>query len=275
MKKTVLILTNLLATAIVSLAQVTSFNDCENVGNPAHFAFQNGESITLVANYKWGLVNTNVGEATMKLSKEDYNNQIHYVAMTNIKTYGFFDTFFKVRDSFVSKFNADNLKPSYFHQDTQEGKYTKTSTMTFDWNEKKVSGKKQRKKAPEKEFTTALKDCTFDFLTFVYYLRNINFDAMPINSNLSVTFALDEKLHNLTVRYLGNERVETKAGKFNSVKISVQMLESETFASEPEMILYLSKDKNHIPLYMEMPLKIGKVRISLSDYSNLKYPVNK
>jgi hypothetical protein len=62
-------------------------------------------------------------------------------------------------------------------------------------------------------------------------------------------------------------------GKFNAIEIIVQLTENDTFASEPEMSLFLSDDKNHIPLYAEMPLKIGKVYISLSEYSNLKYPV--
>ncbi|MDR3287203.1 MAG: DUF3108 domain-containing protein [Prevotellaceae bacterium] len=271
--KKILLSLNLLIVATTISAQITSFDDCENTGNPANFAFQNGESITLEANYKWGLVNTNVGEATLKLSKEDYNNHIHFVSSVNIKTYSFFDAFFKVRDYFVSKFSAENMKPSYFYQDTHEGKYTKKSTMNFDWNQKKLSGTKQRKKAPEKEYTINLNGCTFDIISFLYFLRNIDFGAVKLNSDLKVTFALDDILKTLNVSYKGTKKIKTKAGKFNSIEISVQLLENETFASEPEMLLYISNDKNHIPLYAEMPLRIGRVCISLADYSNLKYPV--
>ncbi|MDR3226187.1 MAG: DUF3108 domain-containing protein [Prevotellaceae bacterium] len=271
-KKKLLSLILLIVTATMS-AQITSFDDCENTGNPANFAFQNGESITLEANYKWGLVNTTVGEATFKLSKEDYNNHIHFVSSVNIKTYSFFDAFFKVRDYFLSKFSAENMKPSYFYQDTHEGKYTKKSTMNFDWNQKKLSGTKQRKKDPEKEYTINLNGCTFDIISFVYFLRNIDFGAVKPNSDMKVTFALDNILKVLNVRYMGTKKIKTKAGKFNSIEIAVQLLENETFASEPEMLLYISNDKNHIPLYAEMPLRIGRVCISLANFNNLKYPV--
>jgi hypothetical protein len=271
--KKILLLTGLSVITLISTAQVTSFSDCENMKNPANFAFQNGESITLEANYKWGLVNTSVGEATLKLSKEDYNNQIHFVSSVNIKTYGFFDAFFKVRDYFQSKFNAENMKPSYFYQDTHEGKYTKKSTMNFDWNNNNLSGKKQRKKSPEREYSIELKGCTFDFISFIYFLRNMDFNSINANSNLLVTFALDDILKTMNVRCAGTKTVKTKAGKFNAIEIIVQLLENDTFASEPEMSLFISNDKNHIPLYAEMPLRIGKVYISLTNFNNLKYPV--
>ncbi|MDR1984331.1 MAG: DUF3108 domain-containing protein [Prevotellaceae bacterium] len=269
----ILLLLHLLTITTILSAQVASFNDCENMKNSANFAFQNGESITLVANYKWGLVNTSVGEAVLKLSKEDYNNHIHFVASVNIKTYSFFDAFFKVRDTFISKFSAENMKPSYFYQDTHEGKYTKKSTMHFDWNQKKLTGKKQRKKAPEKDFSVDLQGCMFDFISFLYFLRNIDFGSLKTNSDLMVTFAFDDYKKDLNVRYMGIKKIKTKAGKFNSIEVAVQLLENETFASEPEMFLYLSNDKNHLPLYAEMPLRIGRVRISLSEFNNLKYPV--
>ena len=271
--KKILISLSLLMISALAIAQVTSFNDCDNVGNPANFAFQNGESITLVANYKWGLVNTSVGEAVLKLSKEDYNNHIHFVASVNIKTYGFFDNFFKVRDIFVSKFSAETMRPSYFFQDTHEGKYTKKSTLYFDWTTKKLSGTKQRKTDPEKSISANLQGCTFDFISFLYYLRNIDFSAIKANSNLKVTFALDDVQKTLNVKYKGNKKIKTKAGKFDAIEVVVQLIENETFATQPEMALYLSNDKNHIPLYAEMPLKIGGVRISLQHYTNLKFPV--
>lgn len=270
--KKILTLSLLMISAIMS-AQVTSFDDCDNSGNPANFAFQNGESITLVANYKWGLVNTSIGEAVLKLSKEDYNDHIHFVSVVNIKTYSFFDNFFKVRDYFVSKFSAENMRPSYFHQDTREGKYTKTGTLYFDWTNKKLSGTCQRKTAPERAFTSDLQGCTFDFMSFIYYLRNIDFDAIKVNSDLKVTFALDDVQKTLNVKYKGAKKIKTRAGKFNAIEVVVQLIENETFASKPEMSLFLSNDKNHIPLYAEMPLKIGGVRISLSEYSYLKFPV--
>ena len=271
--KKILISFSLLVISVFATAQVTSFDDCDNMGNPANFAFQNGELITLVANYKWGLVNTSVGEAVLKLSKEDYNNHIHFVSIVNIKTYSFFDNFFKVRDRFVTKFSAENMRPAYFDQDTREGKYTKKCTMYFDWAAKKLSGTKQRKTAPERSFIVDLQGCTFDFISFLYYLRNINFSALKINSDLNVTFALDDVFKTLNVRYNGTKKISTKAGKFDAIEVVVQLMENETFASQPEMFLYLSNDKNHIPLFAEMPLRIGYVRISLSEYSNLKYPV--
>ncbi|MDR0420918.1 MAG: DUF3108 domain-containing protein [Prevotellaceae bacterium] len=271
--KKILLLIYLLTIDVILLAQITSFSDCENVKNSANFAFQNGETITLVANYKWGLVNTSVGEAVLKLSKEDYNNQIHFVASVSIKTYGFFDAFFKVRDYFVSKFNADNMKPSYFSQNTHEGKYTKKSTMYFDWENNNLSGKKQRKKSPEREYSIALNGCMFDFISFIYFLRNMDFNSIKTGSDFLVTFALDDILKTLNVRYVGTTTIKTRAGKFNAIEIVVQLLENDTFASEPEMSLYLSNDKNHIPLYAEMPLRIGKVYISFDNSTNMKYPV--
>ena len=89
-----------------------------------------GESLTYVVNYKWGAINTDVGEAVTSLSYIDTLGLFHSVITG--RTYKFYDIIFKVREHFESKFFDDPIKPHYFYRKTQEGKYRIKNTFHFE-----------------------------------------------------------------------------------------------------------------------------------------------
>ena len=96
-------------------------------------AYDHGERLVYIINYTWGVINTDVGEATVTLTKKNNRNwgdYFHSVITGN--TYRFYDVFFKVRDLFESKFSPVNGRPFYFHRDVSEGKYTMKNTYFFN-----------------------------------------------------------------------------------------------------------------------------------------------
>ena len=63
--------------------------------------YQAGEEITLSLLYKWGLVNTEVAQGTVKLEGTPYNGVPAYHVNFRVKSAPFFDVFFKMREDFT------------------------------------------------------------------------------------------------------------------------------------------------------------------------------
>jgi hypothetical protein len=78
----------------------------------------------------------------------------------------------------------------------------------------------------------------------------------------------------MAVIYKGRETIETKAGYFRAYKLVPKMPESDLFAGENSVSLYLSDDKNKIPVMIKAELLVGALKVDLYEYSGLKYRLN-
>jgi hypothetical protein len=85
-------------------------NDCLPIPNipPEKLSFSDGEQITFVAYYTWGIVNTGVGELTTKVTLKDDGPEPWFQAAASVKTYSFFDKFYKIRDTYEARVRARN-----------------------------------------------------------------------------------------------------------------------------------------------------------------------
>lgn len=237
-------------------------------------AFDDGEELTYLANYKWGIISSDVGEATLSLSKYEEGNQPFYFLEAKAKTYKFYDKVFKVRDTYMSRFSAVTMKPVYFHRNIFEGGYVKRNTLNFDWKRNQIKSTTQRYQNTPVDSILKVSDCTFDVMSLLYYSRNMNFSNIQPGSSFPLTFAIDNEVYNIKYRFVGRETISLKnVGKFRTLKFAVEVVAGDVFTGEQELYIWITDDKNHIPLIAETPIIVGKVRVMLMKMSNLKHPL--
>jgi hypothetical protein len=216
-----------------------------------------------------------VGEVFLKTNKTKiYPVEYHMIA--EAKTYKFYDKFFKVRDFYEAKFTLPDIRSIYFHRNIDEGGYSIKNTYNFDWENNKIDVLIEKKQNVRKTSELHLEDCTMDVITYFYYLRNLDFsDAYP-NKIYTLSIALDDAIYNIKCRYLGKEQKKIKAlkAKANCLKFAVEVIAGSVFKGDEKIILWISDDKNHVPLELESPIIVGKVKGRLMQYENLKYPLN-
>ncbi|MDR0728997.1 MAG: DUF3108 domain-containing protein [Prevotellaceae bacterium] len=241
---------------------------------PDELAFADGEQLTIVANYKWGLINTDVGEATMLLSQERFHDTTYFYAHAYAKTYKFYDNFFMVRDVYEARFLSRNLRPIYFHRNINEGGYQMKNTFLFDDSRYTIRASVQRKTNPQKDTILQGRSCTFDFISLFYNSRNLDFDHIVKDQIIPISFAVDEGVYNIYYRYLGKETKKISGlGTFTCLKIAAKPVAGQVFDGQNEIHIWISDDANHIPLLIETPIIVGKVSARLSKYHGLKYPL--
>ena len=112
-----------------------------------------------------------------------------------------------------------------------------------------------------------------DVVSAVYYARNIDFSKYKFDDKIPFSMFLDNEVFNMYIRYLGKETIKTKYGKFKAIKFKPLLLKGTIFEGGEKMTVWVSDDPNHVVLRVESPIVVGKVKIDMMAYRNLRYPL--
>jgi len=276
MKRIRLYFFTLLTLVSIGLYGQGATNECLPIPDisPQRLSFKDGERITFVANYSLGF-RTEVGELTtiVRYKEDEKEKEPYFEASASIRTYSFFDLFFKIRDTYEARFRARNLTPLYFFRDINEGKYTIKNRYHFKEGHQ-IDARITRSNNRVKDTVMQGKPCTFDLMTLLYFARNIETSNMKQGDQLSLSFVIDEEMHDLDFRYIGIEQKRVPGvGTFRCKKFSATLVAGVVFTGKEEMLVWLSDDDNRLPIWLETPIIIGKVSARISKYDGLKFPL--
>ncbi|HEX8358461.1 MAG TPA: DUF3108 domain-containing protein, partial [Segetibacter sp.] len=124
------------------------------------------------------------------------------------------------------------------------------------------------------KYTVKIPDNVQDIVSGFYYLRTLNLDRYKPGDVIHVNGFFNRKVYDMAVIYKGRETVETKAGYFKAYKLVPKMPDSDLFAGENSVSVYLSDDKNKIPVMIKAELLVGALKVDLYEYSGLKHRLN-
>ncbi|MDP3437391.1 MAG: DUF3108 domain-containing protein [Bacteroidales bacterium] len=250
---------------------------CASVNNiPENLrAFDDGEKVVYVINYTWGVIKTDVGEAVVSLNRlNNETNGDYFHSIITGYSYKFYEMFFRVKDLFESKFNTTNGRPFYFHRDISEGRYRMKNWYTFN-PDYSINAKVKRLDQPTKDTLLKGRECTFDLVSLFYFSRNMDFSKILPGVEQPISFAIDDEIFDLYYRYIGPEIKRVPGmGQFRTLKFAARVVVGEVFSGKEELVIWVSDDKNRIPLMFETPIIVGKVTGRISSYKNLKHPIS-
>lgn len=228
-------------------------------------AFAAGETITFKVFYTVVGAYFGAGEATFTTTLERLNNKPVYHVVGDGKTYSFYDNFFKVRDKYETYIDTATLQPLRFIRNIYEGGYKKFENVTFNKSTNTAVTNDGVYKTPE---------CIQDVLSAIFYARNIDFDKYKSGDKITFSMFLDNEVYEMYIRYLGKETVKTKYGKFRAVKFKPLLIKGTIFEGGEKMTVWVSDDKNHIPIRVESPISVGSVKVDMISYRNLRHQLS-
>lgn len=231
--------------------------------------FQNGEELTYVIYYNLNAMWVSAGEVSFKAT--DIGTQ--YLLSATGKSYSSYDWFFKVRDEFTAYVDKKTMYPYVSVRNVQEGGYAVYDRVTFDQSAHKATSKRGRtaKQTETKQFE--LGDCMHDVLSVLFYVRNLDFQHMTVNSSVPVKVFLDQETYPLSVKYLGKETRSIKDnGKYNTIHLSPEVVTGGVFKPGSQMHVWATDDANRVPLLIESPIRVGAIKCVLKSTKNLRYP---
>ncbi|MBL85121.1 MAG: ATP-dependent exonuclease [Winogradskyella sp.] len=242
-----------------------------NAPNPQQDpAFQSGEWFKFKMSYSGWF---KAGEATLKVDEKKLNGKTVYHVVGKGKTTGAVNLFFKVRDRYESYFDKETGVPYKFIRKIDEGGHTKDIEIEFNHQEQKaiVNNKKHKKTK-----TISTEKDVQDMVSMYYYLRNsINIDDLKIGDEITTNMFFDEENYGFKLKYLGKETIKVDINdsdiKVKSLKFRPYVMAGRVFKEEESLTLWVSADKNKIPLKIKADLAVGSLRADLVQFKGLKH----
>lgn len=179
------------------------------------------------------------------------------------QTTGLADKLYKVRDVYEAWFDPNTLLPVKSIRDINEGKYHKYNIVRYFHDELKVVNID----SDTFEVTPDIRDMVSVF----HYIRNYDFDNIRYDEVIKINTFFDNEIFPFDMRYRGRETIKTRKGKFGVIKLVPFVEPGRIFNDEDDMTIWLSDDRNRVPIRIQMDLKVGSIKADLIEYSGLKY----
>ena len=216
------------------------------------------------------------GEAKVEVSEPLYSvNNKNCVKVTCVgRSSGSFDLVLRIRDTWSTYIDTASKVSQKSTRDIEEGKYRLKEVVQFNYGTSKaiVDWENRHKKKGHDEY--AISTDLQDIVSGAYYLRVVDYDKLKVGDIIEVNSFFDTKLYSMKIRYKGKEKIKTDFGKIDAIKLAPIMPSNGLFEGENSIRLWLSDDKNKLPLKIQADMFVGAVEVDIKGYKNLKYPIN-
>ena len=237
--------------------------------------FTAGEELQYKVHYSWGAIWLSSAEGGFKTEFKELNGKIFYHFIGYGGTYPRYDWIYKVNDKYESYADTATLKPLRFTREANEGSSYTYDDYVFSQRKNKIYTNSKRNKKPGTLDSINSGPCTIDILTAVSHVRCMDFSQYKYNDTIPITFVLDGKIYVSYIRYLGKEVIKSELlGKVRCIKFRPNLIEGSLFKGGEGMTVWITDDKNRMPVYVETPILVGTIKVSLFKYIGLRNPID-
>jgi len=210
----------------------------------------------------------NAGYATLEVKESVRDNKKVFHAIGKGYTVGMSRFFFKVDDNYESYFDKETNKPYQFVRKISEGGYTKNQEGFFNQDNNKVLVKDYKSKT---EKTFSVTENVQDIVSTFYFLRNhSNVDNLKVGESIVVDMFFDNEIYKFKLKFIGREQLSTKFGTAPTKIFRPIVQSGRIFKEDESLTVWISDDKNKIPLRIKANLAVGSIKADLDSYKGLK-----
>lgn len=220
---------------------------------PAANLFTVGEELNYEASWSSFIV---AGELNVRVAdRRPIDGVDAYHVIAQAQTVGVVDAvIYKVRDTYESFVSAESLTPFRAIRRSRHGKKREQNSFTIDSRRNVATLGDGR--------TLEVSDATYDLASLLYALRAI--DLTPGRMR-EFTVLEEDKLHKLRVEPEGRERVRTRAGSYDAVRVAIRLVDGREVSDSYKLRLYLTGDARRLPVLLTATPLWGEIRVELTD----------
>ena len=228
-------------------------------------AFKRGELLTFRMHY--GIIEA--GIATLGITEEEKEiagrKTFHVVGLGESR--GAFDLFYKVRDRYETYIDDQSIVPWIFLRHVNEGGYKIDQSYVFNHFSEKVNVGNNEMYNIEPNMQ--------DMLSAFYSARNLDLGGAKPGETYSINCFMDKEVWPLKVKFIGRETITTDLGTFKCLKYRPVVQKGRVFKHEEDLNIWITDDKNHIPILGQADVLVGSIKAELKSYKGLANPVAK
>lgn len=207
-------------------------------------------------NLKFGFIKG--GEAELIITDTVFNSTpaIHYYLQG--RTTGLTDKLFEVNDVYETTVDAQTRLPLKSIRNIKEGKYRwYNETLYYHDVDSIFSQKSGWRSAPDN-----LVDIVSVFFYFIH--QHLLDNLEPGQGTTLPTFHAD-KIDDVTVKYLGDQRIETDFGKIDCYVLAPTVDKGKLLNRSDGLKFFISKETK-LPVLLEFDMRVGALRAELKSY---------
>lgn len=226
-------------------------------------AFKRGEVLNFRLHY--GVIDAGVASLAVTEDTKEIGGRktFHIVGLGSSK--GAFDWFYKVRDRYETYIDEKALVPWVFVRRVNEGGYKIEQDYVFNhFNDKVNVGKGE---------VYDIEPNMQDMLSAFYHARNLDLSNAKINETYEIKCFMDKEVWPLKIKFIGREVIDTEIGKIRCLKFRPIVQKGRVFKNEEDLNVYISDDKNHIPIRGQADVLVGSIKMDITSYSGLANPL--
>jgi hypothetical protein len=232
-------------------------------------AFKRGEVLRYKVYYDAILTGkVTAGEAELEVKDENKliaNRSTYHIVGLGL-TKGTFNLFYKVVDRYESYVDEEAMVPWIFIRRVNEGGYKISQDVTFNQYKQTATTVNNNNNATTYTATTANIQ---DIISMFYYARTLDFSTATIGQEFPVPFFIDDTVYTSKIIYEGKENVTIGLGTYKAIKFKPSVATGNVFSDEYPISMWVTDDKNHVPLLAESAVIVGTVKLELIKYSGL------
>lgn len=199
------------------------------------------------------------GKANLTAQMERLNKQsvIHYHMRG--RTTGLVDKIYEVNDVYESWVDPETYLPVKSIRNVREQNYRFYDEVTYDHvNDSLFSQKSGRLKVPDR---------VNDLVSVFFYIRQNNyFNSLLEGKKIQVPVYHGDELFMMELEYLGMETITTTIGVKQCYVVSPKVPKGKLLKGSDGLKIYITNDKNRLPIYAEFDLVVGALKCELETY---------
>lgn len=227
-------------------------------------SFTIGEKLTYRLHY--GIIDAGEAVLQVKESKIKAKGRDLYRIVGTGRSIKAFDWFFKVRDRYESYVDKESIIPWYFIRRVNEGGFIINQDYTLHQDLQLVDDGETKIKVPLN---------VQDMLSAYYYARTLDFENAEKGDVFEFNTIVDGEIFPLKIKFLGRDQIKIRMGKFKALKFCPVIQTGRVFKKEEDLTVWISDDKNKIPLCAKAKILFGSVKFEVVDYQGLLNPISK
>jgi len=236
-----------------------------------NFAFKSGEFLSYDLYFNWKFVWVKVGTASMSTVQSRYKGETAFRSSLVTRGNDQLDNVFVMRDTLLCYTNEE-LSPLYFRKGALEGKRYYVDELWYTYPNNNCHLKMHRIDADgEHHWKEAeYKNCIYDMMSI--FLRARNFDASKLKEGENIPMPISDakSLSNSWLKYTGKTTLKMKNNSKKYRCLVFSFIEREDGKNHELIRFYITDDKNHLPVRLDMFLSFGSAKAYLTSYKGLR-----
>ena len=239
-----------------------------------NFAFKSGEFLSYDLYFNWKFVWVKVGTASMSTVKSRYKGQDAFRSSLITRGNQQLDNVFIMRDTLLCYTNTD-LAPLYFRKGALEGKRYYVDELWYTYPKSNCHLKMHRIDADGEQIwkEAEYKDCIYDMMSIFLCARNFDASKLKEGENIPMPISDAKNLANSWLKYTGKTTLKMKNGSAKYRCLVFSFIERENGQNHELIRFYITDDKNHLPVRLDMFLSFGSAKAYLTGYKGLRNPM--